>query len=47
MLWQGRPYGCDSWLPEDKKVVAYGRLPYPARRVQDSPGIIGYWKLLD
>jgi len=19
MLWHGRPYGCGSWLPEDKK----------------------------
>ena len=41
MLWHGRPYGCGLWLPEDKKgtmwygmenVVAYGRLPSPARR---------------
>ena len=40
MLWHGRPYGCGLWLPEDKKlicgmkgknVVAYGRLPSPAR----------------
>ena len=26
MLWHGRPYGCGSWLPEDKKAnVWHGR----------------------
>jgi len=44
MLWHGRPYGCGSWLPEDKKkiicgmegenVVANDRLPSPARHLR-------------
>ena len=42
MLWYERPYGCGSWLPEDKKDnmwhgrekwVAFGRLPCSARNV--------------
>ena len=40
MPWHERPYGCGSWLPEDKKdnmwhgenVVSYRRLPLTAHR---------------
>ena len=47
MLWHGRPYGCGSWLPKDKKynmwhgrrnAVVFGRLPSPAF----AGGIMGF-----